>query len=162
MLYFKNISSLEELRKQYKDLLKVFHPDNSGGSEEACKTINQEYESLFADLKAGKIHEASDDKENFYDSMKWDAAEDEALREKLSKIIHFPDLNITIVGNWIWLDGNTYPIKDTLKAEGFKWAREKKKWYWHSEAFRKRSHKNFLLMLFVGCMARKTYRQKNE
>ncbi|WP_412637613.1 hypothetical protein [Eubacterium sp.] len=28
-----------------------------------------------------------------------------------------------------------------LKALGFKWAREKKKWYFHTESFRKRSHK---------------------
>ncbi len=31
--YFKSVESLEQLRKQYRDLLKKFHPDN-GGSEE--------------------------------------------------------------------------------------------------------------------------------
>ena len=28
MTYFKNVNTLEELRKQYKELLKQFHPDN--------------------------------------------------------------------------------------------------------------------------------------
>ncbi len=28
--YFKNVQTLDELRKQYKDLLKKYHPDNSG------------------------------------------------------------------------------------------------------------------------------------
>ena len=51
------------------------------------------------------------------------------------------NINIEIVGCWIWVDGNTYEHKDALKALGFKWAREKKKWYFHTEAFRKRSHK---------------------
>ena len=51
------------------------------------------------------------------------------------------NINIEIVGCWIWVDGNTYEHKDTLKALGFKWAREKKKWYFHTESFRKRSHK---------------------
>ncbi len=28
--YFENISTLEELRRQYKELLKLHHPDNGG------------------------------------------------------------------------------------------------------------------------------------
>ena len=37
--YFNNPETLEELRKQYKELLKKYHPDN-GGSEEVTKAIN--------------------------------------------------------------------------------------------------------------------------
>lgn len=135
--YFEGVNSLEDLRKQYKDLLKKFHPDNAGGSEEECKALNAEYEAVFSALKAGQKFSA----EKSYDSMKWDTAEDAALREKLREVIHMAGINITIVGCWIWIDGNTFPHKNELKAAGFKWAREKKKWYWHSEAFRKRSRK---------------------
>ena len=39
MKYFKNIKTLEELRKEYKRLVKENHPDN-GGSVESIKTIN--------------------------------------------------------------------------------------------------------------------------
>ena len=46
MMYFKDIQSLEELRKEYKRLVKVNHPDN-GGSEDAIKVINVEYELTF-------------------------------------------------------------------------------------------------------------------
>ena len=73
--------------------------------------------------------------------MKYDFSEDEKLREVLQSIITLQNINIEIVGCWIWVDGNTYEHKDTLKALGFKWAREKKKWYFHTESFRKRSHK---------------------
>jgi len=30
MKYFNNVKDLSELRKQYKELLKVHHPDNGG------------------------------------------------------------------------------------------------------------------------------------
>ena len=50
MTYFKNIETLEQLRKTYKNLLKQEHPDN-GGSEEIMKAINVEYEQLFKLLK---------------------------------------------------------------------------------------------------------------
>lgn len=51
MKYFKNVETLEELRKQYKDLLKKYHPDNPQGSTEATQEINAEYDSLFNLLK---------------------------------------------------------------------------------------------------------------
>ncbi len=83
----------------------------------------------------------SQDNKSSYEDMKYDFAEDEKLREVLSKTITFVGINIEIIGNWIWIDGDTYSYKDEVKAMGFKWAREKKKWYFHTEAFRKRSHK---------------------
>lgn len=47
MKYFKNVNTLEDLRKQYKELLKKFHPDNPEGSTEATQEINSEYDELF-------------------------------------------------------------------------------------------------------------------
>lgn len=41
--YFKNVNTLEELRKQYKELLKKYHPDTANGSTEATQEINAEY-----------------------------------------------------------------------------------------------------------------------
>ncbi|RAZ94948.1 J domain-containing protein, partial [Klebsiella oxytoca] len=47
MKYFNNVNTLEELRRQYKELLKKYHPDNPQGSTEACQEINAEYDRLF-------------------------------------------------------------------------------------------------------------------
>ena len=49
--YFKNVQTLDELRRQYRDLLKKYHPDNGNGSEDTTKAINVEYEKLFKILK---------------------------------------------------------------------------------------------------------------
>lgn len=143
MTYFKNVGTLEELRRQYRDLLKKYHPDNPTGSTQATQEINAEYDKLFKVLK--DKHESnttdSEKEKTSFDNMKYDFTEDQKLREVLQQIISFEGINIEIVGCWIWIDGNTYGYKDTLKEMGFKWAREKKKWYFHTEAFRKRSHK---------------------
>lgn len=45
--YFKNINSLEQLKNNYKELLKANHPDN-GGDLETMQDINCEYDALFA------------------------------------------------------------------------------------------------------------------
>ena len=143
--YFNNVNTLEELRKQYKELLKKFHPDNPQGSTEATQEINAEYDRLFKLLKDKHEHNTAGNAENGskadFNNMKYDFSEDQKLREVLQQIIRFVGINIEIVGCWIWVDGNTYEYKETLKELGFKWGREKKKWYFHTEAFRKRSRR---------------------
>ena len=139
--YFSNVKTLEELRRQYKELLKKYHPDNPDGSKEVTQAINAEYDELFKEIKDRHDEEQTDGSRTAYDDMKYSYEEDERLREVLQKIISFVGINIEIIGAWIWVDGNTYSYKKELKDMGFKWANEKKKWYYHTEAFRKRSHK---------------------
>ena len=62
MTYFKNVNTLEELRKQYKELLKKYHPDNPQGSTEATQDINAEYDKLFRLLK--DKHESNTEQTN--------------------------------------------------------------------------------------------------
>ncbi len=141
--YFENISTLEELRKQYKELLKLHHPDN-GGNVSEMQEINAEYDRLFKILKDQHENNCNSDNssaENNYSNMKYDFAEDAKLREMLNKIIYFDSIDIELVGAWIWVSGNTYACRKELKEFGFKWASQKKMWYWHSESFRKKSRK---------------------
>ena len=141
MKYFKNVETLEQLRKQYRDLLKKYHPDN-GGSEEITKEINNEYEQLFKVLKNRHSNESkSTNKSNSNKSTCYNFEEDEKLREMLQKVIHFSDIVIEIIGDWIWISGNTYQYRKDFKTLGFKFAGKKKMWYWHSESYIKKSRK---------------------
>lgn len=140
--YFRNVSTLEELRKQYKELLKLHHPDN-GGDVGIMQEVNAEYDALFKRLKDCHESSAKDSEERTsYNNMKYDFAEDEKLRDILNKVIHFSDITIEIIGNWIWISGSTYPYRKELKEIGFRFAGQKKMWYWHSEAFQKKSHRS--------------------
>ena len=144
--YFINVNTLEQLRRQYKDLLKRFHPDN-GGSEEVMKAVNVEYDKLFKVLrdrhesKSADGQNGTDSAKSTYNANMYDWENDKALREVLQKIINFSGIEIEIAGQWIWISGNTYAYRKDLKDIGFKWASTKKQWYWHSEIFRKRSHR---------------------
>lgn len=40
---FRNATNPLALRKRYKDLMKIFHPDNIAGDEELVQMINREY-----------------------------------------------------------------------------------------------------------------------
>lgn len=138
MKYFTNVQTLSELRSQYKELLKQYHPDN-GGSEEITKAINIEYENLFKALK--NHHEnSSDNSKSTYSKNMYDWENDKALRDILSKIINFSGIEIEIIGQWIWCF-NSYNYHKELKELGFKFGSQKRAWYYHTEAFKKKTHK---------------------
>mgnify|MGYP001360983719 CR=1 FL=1 len=126
--YFNNINTLEELKKEYKKLALKLHPDRPGGNEESFKLMQNEYEIKFATLK--KREEIKSNKVNNENVKEY--------MDIIDKIINL-NIDIEICGTWIWVSGNTYNVKDELKAAGFKWARNKKMWYWHSGEYKKMS-----------------------
>lgn len=46
--YFAGVNDLESLKKRYRDLLKIYHPDNQNGDESMSKQIQAEYEELLS------------------------------------------------------------------------------------------------------------------
>ena len=122
--YFTRTMTVEELKKEYKALVKRYHPDLNPHTALECteilKMINVQYEEM---VKVAYRNEAGD---NY--SV---ATENEhiALNELLNELITLEGIEIEICGTWLWIGGNTFPVKDTLMEHGFKWSRAKVKWY---------------------------------
>ena len=55
--HFSNPKTLEELKKQYRELAHKHHPD-AGGDVETMKAVNGEYGALFQKLK--DVHQTKD------------------------------------------------------------------------------------------------------
>ena len=110
---FQDIEGINEAKKIYKTLAKNLHPD-IGGSEEVFKILNEIYNNLIEH----KIY--------FSNSSKIDIE----LEKIISLILHFENINIELIGSWIWVNGDTKEIKEKLKEIGFKWASKKKMWYY--------------------------------
>lgn len=82
--YFKNVTSFEDLKAQYKVLLKANHPDN-GGELEAMQEINCEYDALFKIWKDKAIKDntlkeeekeetAAGTRKKFYTAYGWEGS----------------------------------------------------------------------------------------
>ncbi|MCT7471529.1 hypothetical protein N5T90_11665 [Aliarcobacter cryaerophilus] len=110
---FQGIEGINEAKKIYKTLAKKLHPD-IGGSEEEFKLLNEIYNHLIEH----KIY--------FSNSSKIDIE----LEKIISLILHFENINIELIGSWVWVSGDTKEIKEKLKEIGFKWASKKKMWYY--------------------------------
>ncbi|NLL76000.1 MAG: hypothetical protein GX235_01945 [Clostridiales bacterium] len=53
-MLFRGVNSHLALKKRYKDLIKMFHPDNVAGDHEMVQIINREYEELRRAYDIGK------------------------------------------------------------------------------------------------------------
>lgn len=140
MKWFTNPQTLEELKKEYKKLVFKHHPDR-GGRTEDMQEINAEYEKLFARLK--NVHRSASGET--YTAKEETTETPEQFREILEKLIHLDGIDIEICGTWLWITGNTYPNRETLKELHFKYSKNKNAWYFHEEGYRKTSRKSFSL-----------------
>lgn len=123
MKWFNECKTVDEVKATYKKLAKQHHPD-LGGDTVTMQEINKEY--AFACAKVIKGANFSDEKTE--QEIKFS----EEYRVALEKIIHLEDVNIELVGFWIWVTGNTYPVKAILKDAGFFFASKKLAWYFRT------------------------------
>lgn len=47
-LFFSGVESKQSLKKRYRDLIKIYHPDNLDGDKNTIQEINSEYHKLCA------------------------------------------------------------------------------------------------------------------
>ena len=139
MKYIKNVSTLEELKKEYKKLALKLHPDMPTGNEQAMKDLNNEYDSLFAKLK--NTHKNNEGE--FY------TKETEETMSEWKEIINdlfslkMIDVEIEVIGSFLWVTGNTKPYKDSLKKIGLKWGAKKQAWYLSPKGYKRHGKKNY-------------------
>jgi hypothetical protein len=129
MQYFNQCTTIEEVKALYKQLAKQHHPDR-GGDTATMQAINEEYDMACIVI----LRENDSSQDEFEKEMK---VSDE-YRKVIEKIINLPGIVIELVGQWIWVTGNTYPVKDQLKEAGLFFASKKAAWYFRSDEYKGR------------------------
>ena len=140
--YFSQCRTTDDAKTLYRQLCKAHHPDLHADDPSATATmqaINAAYD-LFCAAHIG------DEMRERYKAQGWtEPTQDDfdkanvyaqKVREAIEKIIAL-DVEIEICGYWVWVTGTanrgTSPENDAaldaLKKAGYKWARDKEKWY---------------------------------
>jgi hypothetical protein len=115
--------SQADIKLAYRKASALYHPDRNPAGLEMMKLVNLAYEVLKDfEGEAEACHE-----KNY----------GEALNNALNAIIQF-GFEIELCGMWVWVNGDTRPHKEALKAAGYLWASKKMQWY-----FRPEKHKSF-------------------
>ena len=122
--YFSNCKTLEEVKKHYKNLAMIHHPDK-GGSTERMQEINAEYQSICNNPFFAYAEQTVEDKAEFI-----------KYPEIINQVIGLNGIVIELIGNWIWISGNTYPYRAELKQIGFYFAPKKVMWYYRPSDYK--------------------------
>ncbi len=135
MQYFKECHTIDEVKAMYKTLAKKHHPD-CGGDNATMQIINSEYAFACAKVLKGENLTSEDTEEQIRMS--------EEYRAVIELLIALPGIIIEVVGNWIWVTGETKPVRQQLKAAGLFFASKKVAWYYRSEEYKTTGSKKSL------------------
>ena len=118
MVYFSKNLTQDEAKKLFRKLAIELHPDKKGGNSVEFIKMQAQYESF---LK-GSFNYTSKEAKDACNSLNEFVQANEFVKS-------FSDVLVELTGTWVWLSGNTQPYKETIKEHGFKWSRNKSKWY---------------------------------
>ena len=141
-MYFNHLNTVDEIKKEYHRLAWLHHPDRDGGNTATMQRVNNAYEEALKRCD-GQTSKGDDGQEHTYH---YDQKKEQALMDKISELLSLKlkDVNIWLVGTWLWIDGDTKPHRSALKAAKCQWNGKRQKWYWHEGKWRgRRSKKGF-------------------
>lgn len=136
--YFKGCKTKQQLKVCFKVLLKENHPDN-GGDLRTMQDINAEYNRLVdilpdvpgSEKEMARKTEKTAKTEQNADTDFTDLPD--SVKLAVARATQIPGVSVEVCGCWVWVSGNTYAVKETLKEIGFRFSCKKKMWYFHEE-----------------------------
>ncbi len=155
MKYFTNCKTAEELKKEYRRLAKMLHPDLGGDTEE-FKVMQNEFEKMWKRLK--NVHKNSDGET--YTKESTETAEE--FIHIIEVLTPLKNILVEICGSWVWVSGNTKEHKDILKELKFKYAHKKQAWYYHTEPYKKKGKRELTLDEIRDMFGSQSYQKNPE
>lgn len=133
--YFKDCTTLEDVKQAYKKLARQLHPDCNKDRDTTAdfQQMQKEYEEAWK--RCSSTHKDASGQTYTKETTETP----EAYASIIEALLKMPGLLIELCGSWLWITGNTIQHKDSLKALGFKYASNKKAWYYHEGEYHKRS-----------------------
>lgn len=128
-----NDLSKDDLKSAYKKLALKYHPDRNPLGVELMKAVNAAFDLLITHFD--KISQYSTENENSaYNYGK-------ALERVLTELNGLEGIIFEVIGNWVWIDGETKKHKEALNKLGCKWASKKKKWFYRPEEHKSKGNR---------------------
>ena len=157
MMYFKNCTTAEELKKAYRELAKKLHPD-CGGDPEVFKAMTAEFEKMWEVLK--DVH-ATKEGTTYTANEKTTETAGEFMN-LINALLKLDGVIVEVCGRWIWCSGRTYDHRQTLKAYGFQFSKKKVAWYYHRDPYKKYGNHVCTMAEIREMYGSKVYTQKAE
>lgn len=115
----------KDIKAAYRKAALKYHPDRNPLGAELMKAVNAAFDFLMANID--KINQFQSTDEN----ARYNYGED--LEKVLNTLSGLTGIVYEVIGNWVWISGETITHKETLKEIGCKWAAKKKQWFYRPE-----------------------------
>lgn len=141
MNWFSGCSCVAEVKSLYRKLAKQYHPDIAGyASTPVMQEINAAYHKAL-EMKHGETTVDDEGKEHVY---RYSYPIEQAIIEQIFKLLGLRMVNVEVelIGFWIWVHGDTRPYKEQLKALDCQWHSKRGMWYWR-QVFSRYTGKSF-------------------
>lgn len=127
--YFDNLTEVSSVKKKYRKLCFEHHPDR-GGDVEIMQEINVQYMSA---LSAANGQVSQDDRGQSH-TYHYNEEKEQELIDKIGELLalHMQNIDIALIGVWIWITGETKQYKEQLKELRCKWHSKRKCWYFNN------------------------------
>ena len=135
---FDALHTVGQVKSEYRRLAKLHHPD-LGGDTATMQRVNAAYHTRLDRLN-GQVSTGSDGKEHTY---YYNQAREQAVMDKIAELLslRLTDITIELIGVWVWVSGDTRPVKESLKSAGMLWHSKRSRWYWRQKAQYRRKYR---------------------
>ncbi|HGD3352651.1 TPA: J domain-containing protein [Proteus mirabilis] len=123
----------QDIKTAYKKAALKYHPDRNPLGAELMKAINAAFDFLMNNLENINKFQ-SNDKSKHYNFT-------EELEEILLTLSGLTGIVYEVIGNWVWISGETKEHKEILNKIGCKWATKKKLWFYRPEEHKSRRNR---------------------
>ena len=139
--WFSGCTTADEIKKRFRELVFKHHPDK-GGENSTMQDINEQYHRALKGQHETSQGAANDGRERTYYYNEQRENEAAAKLMELVKLRLPADIEIWLIGSWVWVWGDTKPHKEKLKAIGLRWHSKRSAWYWRDPKSKRYSRSN--------------------
>lgn len=127
---FESLNTVIEIKKEYRKLCSIHHPDK-GGDTAMMQEVNAQYHEALQNID-GSITKDKDGNSHTY-TYQHDIEEE--IINKINELLalNLTNIEIALIGTWIWVTGETKACKEQLKAAKCKWHSKRKCWFFSTQ-----------------------------